>query len=116
MARQLSRADRRVAKHRRIRQRISGTPTRPRLSIFKSLRAIYVQVIDDTAAHTLAAASTTSLGVTNTIAGAHALGTQFGQRLLASGINSIVFDRSGYIYHGRVAALAQGLRESGIQC
>jgi large subunit ribosomal protein L18 len=109
----------RFRRKKRIRSRLAGTGERPRLSVFRSNRHIYVQLIDDTKGHTLVAASTTEEGlkgeVSASIAGAAKVGALVAKRALAKGINKIVFDRSGYLYHGRIKALADAARESGLQ-
>jgi large subunit ribosomal protein L18 len=109
----------RQKRHLRVRRLVSGTAARPRLNVFRSLSHIYAQVIDDVTGTTLVAASTMDkdLGVTyggNTEA-AKAVGAAVAARALAKGINKVVFDRGGYIYHGRVAALAQAAREAGLE-
>lgn len=103
--------------HKRIRRRLSGTPERPRLAVFRSLKHIYAQVIDDTKGHTLAAASSNEKGGSNggNVAGAKAVGKLVAERALAKGIRAVVFDRGGYLYHGRVKALADAAREAGLQ-
>src|SRR5258708_4762408 len=95
--------------HKRIRRRLSGSTERPRLAVFRSLNHIYAQVIDDGAGHTLVAASTNEQkGVKNggNLAGAKAVGTLVAERAKEKGIEAVVFDRGGYLYHGRVKALA----------
>jgi large subunit ribosomal protein L18 len=105
----------------RIRGKISGTPERPRLTIFKSLKRIYVQAVDDTQGVTLASASSLEKDVRGTlksgsnIAAAKAVGAIVAARLKEKGITAVVFDRNGYVYHGRVKALADSARESGLQ-
>jgi large subunit ribosomal protein L18 len=105
----------------RIRGKISGTPERPRLTIFKSLKRIYVQAIDDSQGVTLASASSLEKDVRGTlksganIAAAKAVGAIVAARLKEKGITTVVFDRNGYVYHGRVKALADSARESGLQ-
>ncbi|RMF84075.1 MAG: 50S ribosomal protein L18 [Nitrospirae bacterium] len=104
----------------RVRKKVSGTPERPRLSVFRSHRHIYAQVIDDVAGHTLAAASTLDSeagiqGSTGTRDAAAAVGALVARRALEKGISKVVFDRAGYRYHGRVAALAEAAREAGLQ-
>jgi large subunit ribosomal protein L18 len=111
----------RVIRHRRVRRKIGGTPERPRLCVFRSLRGIYVQVIDDTQGRTLAAASSlehqsgngTQPG--NKTSASAAVGKLIAERALAQGITSVVFDRGGYRYHGRVKALADAAREGGLK-
>jgi large subunit ribosomal protein L18 len=108
----------RVVRHRRVRKKVSGTPEQPRLCVFRSLRNIYVQVIDDTQGHTLVAASTKeSNGAApgNKSAASAEVGKLVAQRALAQGITQVVFDRGGYKYHGRVKALAEAAREGGLK-
>jgi large subunit ribosomal protein L18 len=105
----------------RIRQKISGTPERPRLSVFRSARHIYAQVVDDSAGTTVAHASTLSRDVrgevteTSKLDAAKTVGKTIAKLLLAKGIDKVVFDRSGYLYHGRVRALADAAREAGLK-
>ena len=107
-------------RHQRIRKKVSGTPERPRLSVFRSNNHIYAQVIDDVAQHTLAAASTLDPDVrqeittTATRDASSAVGKLVAERALAKGINKVVFDRGGNLYHGRVRALAESAREAGL--
>lgn len=110
----------RQRRHRRIRAALSGTAQRPRLNIFRSLQHIYAQVIDDALGVTLAAASTDEPSVRESLAGtkveqAKAVGRSIAERAKARGVESVVFDRAGYMYHGRVQALAEGAREGGLQ-
>lgn len=111
----------RLRRHRRVRGRVVGTPERPRLNVFRSLTNIYVQVIDDTVGHTLVAASTLDKDIAAQIEGkskierAKAVGQLIAQRAKEAGITKVVFDRGGYQYHGRVAALAEGAREGGLE-
>ena len=108
-------------KHRRMRNRFSGTPERPRLAVFRSNNHMYAQIIDDTVGKTLAAASTLEKDVkaelekTNNVDAAAYLGTVIAKRALEKGITEVVFDRGGYIYHGRVSELAEGAREGGLK-
>ena len=100
--------------HMRVRKKVNGTAERPRLSVYRSNNAIYCQVINDLAGHTLAAA--TSLGMKgNNVEQAVEVGKLIAERAKAAGIESVVFDRGGYLYHGRVKALAEGAREGGLQ-
>jgi large subunit ribosomal protein L18 len=105
----------------RIRQKISGTPERPRLSVFRSSRHIYAQVVDDLAGTTVAHASTLSRDVRGEVDEASKLdaakrvGATIAKLLLAKGIDKVVFDRNGYLYHGRVRALADAAREAGLK-
>ena len=107
-------------KHRRMRNRFSGTPERPRLAVFRSNNHMYAQIIDDTVGKTLAAASTVEKDVkaelekTNNVDAAAYLGTVIAKRALEKGITEVVFDRGGYIYQGKVAALAEAAREAGL--
>ena len=107
-------------KHRRMRNRFSGTPERPRLAVFRSNNHMYAQFIDDTVGKTLAAASTLEKDVkaelekTNNVDAAAYLGTVIAKRALEKGITEVVFDRGGYIYQGKVAALAEAAREAGL--
>lgn len=108
-------------KHLRVRKKISGTGARPRLCVFRSLSHIYAQVIDDTKGVTLASASTLDKELKDKVSfggnaeAAAEVGKLVAQRAIAEGIESVVFDRSGYIYHGRVAALAEAAREAGLK-
>ncbi|MBQ1333610.1 MAG: 50S ribosomal protein L18 [Lachnospiraceae bacterium] len=110
----------RQTKHRRIRHHLAGTPERPRLAVFRSNKHMYAQIIDDTAKVTLAAASTvdkeiaSELEHTNDVEAAAKVGTLIAKRAQEKGITEVVFDRGGYIYHGRVQALADAAREAGL--
>ena len=116
-----SRSANRVKKHMKIRNRFSGTPERPRLAVFRSNSHMYAQIIDDTVGHTLVAASTVEKDVkaelehTNDVAAAAYLGTVIAKKALDKGIKTVVFDRGGYVYHGRVAEVAAGAREGGLE-
>lgn len=120
---ELSRNERRKKRHMRIRRRILGTPERPRLCVYKSLRHIYAQIIDDTppaGSHTLVAASTLDPEIrgqikSDNIEAARLVGKVLAQRALARGIKKVVFDRAGYPYHGKVRALAEAAREGGLE-
>ncbi|RZM79359.1 50S ribosomal protein L18 [Leptolyngbya iicbica] len=106
-------------RHARIRRRLSGTPEKPRLSVFRSNQHIYAQIIDDTAHNTLVAASTLEPEIKSKVAtanqeGAQAVGQLIAQRAKEKGIDQVVFDRGGNLYHGRVAALADAAREGGL--
>jgi len=105
----------RVRRHARVRKKISGGPTRPRLAVYRSNRHIYVQLIDDVAATTLAQASDREVEVEGKTARAKAVGELIAKRAKEAGIEVAVFDRGGRQYHGRVAALAEGAREGGLQ-
>ena len=110
----------RARRHRRIRKYLAGTEARPRLNVFRSSKHIYVQIIDDGRGHTLAAASSNEPSVRGTSAGdkktaqAVAVGRLVAQRAKEKGIGKVVFDRGGYMYHGRVKALAEAAREGGL--
>ena len=113
-----SRADIRRAVHSRIRKKVQGTAERPRLAIFRSVNHIYAQIIDDENGKTLAAASTTEKDLKGATGGnidaATRVGRAIGERALAAGVSSVVFDRGGYVYHGRVKALIDATREAGL--
>ena len=115
-----SRAAVRQKKHRRMRGHISGTAARPRLAVFRSNKHMYAQIIDDTKGVTLVSASTLQADVkdgleyTDTVEAAAKVGKVIGERALSAGIKEVVFDRGGYIYTGRVAELAAGAREGGL--
>ncbi|MFO7698465.1 MAG: 50S ribosomal protein L18 [Anaerolineae bacterium] len=111
----------RQRRHARVRARVSGTPERPRLCVFRSLQHIHAQIIDDTQGHTLVAASTldsevrAQLDEKDKIAQAAVVGEVLGARALQEGINQVVFDRGGYPYHGRIKSLADGARKAGLE-
>lgn len=115
----VTRHEARAKRHRRVRKRVVGTPERPRLCVFRSNRHIYAQVIDDVAERTLAAASTMEArlreGSTGNVAAAKAVGQRLGERAVAAGISRVVFDRGGFKYHGRVAAVCDGARQAGLE-
>ncbi|MCY4464607.1 MAG: 50S ribosomal protein L18 [Chloroflexi bacterium] len=111
----------RKRRHRRVRRRISGTAVRPRMSVYRSNRNIFVQVIDDVAGRTLVACSTIDrelapqLGESSKLEAAKLVGQKVAERAQAAGISTVVFDRGGFTYTGRVAAIAQAAREAGLQ-
>ena len=111
----------RQKRHLRVRNRISGTAARPRLNVFRSLKHVYAQVINDVTGETLVSASTVDKEVAaqiqfgGNIEAAKAVGTVVAQHALEKGIKEVVFDRGGYLYHGRVAALAEAAREAGLE-
>ncbi|MCX7930048.1 MAG: 50S ribosomal protein L18 [Chlorobi bacterium] len=112
--------ERRQRRRRGIRKKIRGTPQRPRLSIYRSLKHIYVQVIDDTTGRTLVSASTLDKELPiepgqRKVDVSRAVGRLVAQRALAAGISTVAFDRNGFLYHGRVQALAEGARDGGLQ-
>ena len=108
-------------RHRRVRMKITGTPERPRLNVYRSLNGIYAQVIDDVAGHTIASASTLDKHLASDLKGkskkdqADLVGQAVAERALAAGVSDVVFDRGGYLYHGRVKALAEGARKGGLK-
>ena len=111
----------RLARHARVRKKISGTADRPRLNVYRSLNHIYTQVIDDAAGNTLAAASTVEKEIkaelenTDTVDAAAYVGTVIAKRAIEKGITEVVFDRGGFIYQGKVQALADAAREAGLK-
>ena len=108
----------RIKRHKRVRAKISGTPERPRLNVFRSGANIYAQIIDDVNGVTLVSANTLEKnfeGATGNAEAAKKVGALVAERAKAKGIEEVVFDRGGYIYHGRVAALAEGAREAGLK-
>ena len=115
-----SRSEVRVNKHRRLRNRFSGTAERPRLAVFRSNNHMYAQIIDDTVGNTLVSASTLQKDVkaelekTNNVEAAAYLGTVIAKKAIEKGITSVVFDRGGFIYHGKIKALADAAREAGL--
>ena len=114
-----SKREARIRRHRRVRKKIRGTAERPRLTVFRSTRHIYAQVIDDVQGRTLATASTREAalrsGRTGTADAAKAVGKLVGERAKSAGISAVVFDRGGFQFHGRVAGLADGAREAGLE-
>jgi large subunit ribosomal protein L18 len=117
MARRDSKNIIRLRVHKRIRSRVSGTQERPRLAVFRSVKHIYAQVIDDTKGHTVVAAGSTEKDTKNggNVAGAKEIGKLVAERAKDKGIKAVVFDRGGYQYHGRVKALAEAAREAGLE-
>jgi large subunit ribosomal protein L18 len=111
----------RKIRQRRVRRKVQGTPERPRLSVFRSAKHIYAQIIDDTANHVLVAASSLSKDFRATgqsggnVAGATLVGKMVAEKALQNGVQLVVFDRNGFLYHGRVKAVALGAREKGLQ-
>ncbi|WMJ90365.1 50S ribosomal protein L18 [Anaerocolumna sp. MB42-C2] len=116
-----SKTEVRLNKHRKLRNRFTGTPERPRLAVFRSNNHMYAQIIDDTVGNTLASASTlqkdvkAELDKTNDVAAAAYLGTVIAKKALEKGITAVVFDRGGFIYQGKVKALADAAREAGLE-
>ena len=116
-----SRSEVRVNKHRKLRNRLAGTTECPRLAVFRSNNHMYAQIIDDTVGKTLVSASTLQKDVkaeleqTNTVAAAAYLGTVIGKKAVEAGIEEVVFDRGGFVYHGKVKALADAAREAGLK-
>ena len=108
----------RIKRHNRVRGKISGTAERPRLCVFRSEKNIYAQIIDDVAGNTLVAASSVEKdfeGLGSNKAAARTVGKTVAERAKAKGIDTVVFDRGGYVYHGRVQELAEGAREGGLE-
>ena len=108
----------RLKRHKRVRAKVSGTPERPRLNVFRSEKNIYAQVIDDVNGVTLCSASSVEKGFEGSGAnkeGARKVGLAVAERAKAKGISEVVFDRGGYVYHGRVQELAEGAREGGLE-
>lgn len=120
MVSKVSRTKVRENKHRKLRNRFSGTPERPRLAVFRSNNHMYAQIIDDTVGNTLVAASTVEKEVkaelkkTNDVEAAAYLGKVIAKRAMDKGITEVVFDRGGFLYHGKIAALAEAAREAGL--
>ena len=118
MVRNVNKKAMRLHRHVRVRGKISGTPERPRLNVFRSNANIYAQIIDDVNGVTLVSANTLEKdfeGATGNVEAAKKVGAALAERAKAKGIEQVVFDRGGYIFHGRVAALAEGAREAGLK-
>ncbi|CCY53719.1 50S ribosomal protein L18 [Coprococcus sp. CAG:782] len=121
MIKKESRSEIRVKKHMRVRNRLSGTAERPRLAVFRSNNHMYAQIIDDTVGNTLVAASTAEKAVkaelekTNDVAAAAYVGKVIAERALEKGIKAVIFDRGGFVYHGKIQALADAAREAGLE-
>jgi large subunit ribosomal protein L18 len=115
----LTKSEHRVRRHRRVRKKVSGTAERPRLAVFRSNKHIYVQAIDDLAGRTIASASTMEAdlrsGTGATVEAAKKVGQLVGERAKAVGVTTVIFDRGGFKYHGRIAAVADGAREAGLE-
>ena len=118
MIKRKNKEEARQARHARVRKKISGTPETPRLCVYRSLKNIYAQIIDDTTGKTLVSASTLDADLKANYGGnkeaARAVGKLVAEKAIAAGIKDVVFDRGGYIYHGRVMELAEGAREGGL--
>ena len=121
MIRKPSRAEARQKRHLRIRNKVNGTAQKPRLAVFRSNKHIYAQIIDDTVGNTIVSASTmeadikVKLSKTSDVEAAKVVGAEVAKKAIAKGINTVVFDRGGYIYQGKVMALAEAAREAGLQ-
>ena len=121
MIRKPSRAEARLKRHYRIRNKVNGTAQKPRLAVFRSNKHMYAQIIDDVAGNTIVAASTMESDIaskvefTSTVEAASAVGEAIAKKALEKGISEVVFDRGGYVYHGKVKALAEAAREAGLQ-
>jgi large subunit ribosomal protein L18 len=116
----VSRAERRVRKHERVRKAVTGTSERPRLNVFRSSKHIYAQIIDDVKGHTVASASSLSKELESLKHGANkaaarAVGQLIAQKAKEKSVSKVVFDRGGYVYHGRIKELADGAREGGLK-
>ena len=115
----ISTHEHRLRRHRRVRKKVRGTASKPRLAVFRSNKHIYAQVIDDVAGKTLASASTMEAdrrtNPTATVDAAKAIGKLVGERAKAAGVDTVVFDRGGFRYHGRIAGVADGAREAGLE-
>lgn len=116
-----SRAAARMKRHYRIRNKINGTAQKPRLAVFRSNKHMYAQIIDDVCGNTLVAASTmeseiaSTVELTSTVAAAEAVGTAIAKKAIEKGITEVVFDRGGFVYHGKIKALAEAAREAGLK-
>lgn len=121
MLKKVDRNLKRIERHYKIRNKIAGTPDRPRLNVYRSAKHIYAQIIDDATGATLCSASTLDKELRDKVAelnkseAAKLVGQTIGQRAKDKGINAVVFDRGGYLYHGRVKELAEGARENGLE-
>lgn len=117
MVKKISRSEVRQKRHARVRFKISGTPECPRLNVFRSNSHIHAQIIDDVNGHTLVASSSVALKLANgsNIEAATAVGKDIAEKAIAKNIEKVVFDRGGYVYHGRVKALAEAAREAGLK-
>jgi large subunit ribosomal protein L18 len=121
MFKKVSKNENRMSRHKRVRNKVSGTPVRPRLNVYRSLSNIYAQIIDDVTGHTLVSASSLDKEIKaqfeycgNKVA-AKAVGELIAKKAIEKNINEVVFDRGGYLYHGRVKELADGAREAGLR-
>ena len=110
-----TRAEKRVRRHLRVRKKVTGTPERPRLVVYRSLKHIYAQLVDDAAQHTLMTVSSQSVGEGKKSEKSAEVGKQIAAKAKEAGITRVVFDRAGYQYHGRVKAVADGAREGGLE-
>jgi large subunit ribosomal protein L18 len=115
MGKPVTRAEKRQRRHLRVRKKVAGTPERPRLVVYRSLKHIYAQLVDDTAARTLATVSDLSVSDGKKTEKSVEVGRRIAARAREAGITRVVFDRAGYKYHGRVKAVADGAREGGLE-
>ena len=121
MLKKIRRNELRKNRHRRVRQKVHGTPEKPRLNVYRSNNHIYAQIIDDTVGQTLVSASTLDLDLREKLSSTHdkeaakLVGKLIGERALDNNIDEVVFDRGGYIFHGRIKELADGAREAGLK-
>ncbi|MCB0505166.1 MAG: 50S ribosomal protein L18 [Cyclobacteriaceae bacterium] len=111
----ITKSDRRLRIRRGIRTKIAGTSERPRLSVYKSNKAVYAQIIDDSKGHTLVSANSTEINSGSNVDASKQLGLKLAEKAKAAGVENVVFDRGGYQYHGKVKALAEGAREGGLK-
>ena len=102
-------------RHRRVRKKVTGTPERPRLAVYRSNRHVYAQLIDDVSGRTLVAAASAASNGDKRVAVAKKVGSEIAEKAKAQGISSVVFDRGGFKYHGRIQAVAEGAREGGLE-
>ena len=116
MIKKESKNEARLRRHARLRKKISGTSEKPRFNVFKSNKAVYVQIIDDTKGQTLVSVSSKELKLeNNNIETCKKVGVEAGKKALAAGIDNVLFDRGGFIYHGKIKAVAEGAREAGLK-
>ena len=116
MIKRQDRKQNRARRHKRVRVHVAGTAQRPRLAVFRSLNHVYAQLIDDTSSHTMAAASTVDLKANgNGVSQAQEVGKAIAAKAKAAGVSQVVFDRGGFLYHGRIKALADAAREGGLE-
>lgn len=121
MIKKINKNKKRVLRHKKIRNRLQGTPERPRLNVFRSSNHIYAQIIDDVAGNTIASVSTIDKELCDEVKtltkkeAARVIGKAVAKKAIEKGVKEVIFDRGGYVYHGRIAELAEGARESGLK-